>query len=111
MVSVNLWIAQASIQSTQTFGYDVNESVSSESHTSVSGTINVLPGWVGASYRQAIRREISVPAVMHNRCGVAVQAGTLVMTDWYWHGDVNQGPSCAEVKPSDDALPVGPINN
>jgi len=106
-LDLNVWIARASASSTQTFGYDVNTSSTTESHTNFTTTINVLPSYVGASYRQPIRSEISVPAVLHNTCGVTTPVGTLVMTNWRWNYDINQGANCASVAPSNQALQPG----
>ena len=106
-LDVNAWVLRASASSTQTFGYDVNTSSTTESHTNFTTTINVLPSYVGASYRQPIRSEISVPAVLHNTCGVTTPVGTLVMTNWRWNYDINQGADCGSVAPSKQALTPG----
>jgi hypothetical protein len=107
-VMVSAWIASASASSTAIFGVDVNDSVTTESHTSFSTTINVLPSYVGASYRQAIREERTADAMQRNSCGVGTPVGQLVMQNWRWNYDINQGPNCDSVMPSKDALQPGP---
>ncbi len=107
-LDANVWILRASATSTQTFGVDVNQSVTTESHTNFTTTINVLPGWVGASFRQPVRAERKAPAVLHNSCGVTTAVGDMVLTNWRWNYDINQAQSCEVIAPSDKALPVGP---
>ncbi len=93
-LDANVWILRASASSTQTFGVDVNQSVTTETHKNFTSTINILPQYVGVSYRQAVRSERYAPAVVHTTCGVTQNVGTAVLTNWRWNFDINQGPAC-----------------
>jgi hypothetical protein len=93
-LDANVWILRASASSTTTFGVDVNQSVSTETHKNFTSTINVLPQYVGVSYRQAVRSERYAPAVIHTTCGVSQDVGTATLTNWRWNFDINQGPEC-----------------
>lgn len=86
----------ANAQSTysQSFGMDVSSTVSSESHTSLNLSAEILPTFFGVCYRQVEQLERKVDVVFHNACGGSGVVGQAVVTDWKFGFDIATGPEC-----------------
>jgi hypothetical protein len=93
-VDVNAWILRASASSQETFGVNVSQSVSSSMNTSFTATINLVGSQVGVSYRQPVQTERDAPAIQHDTCGGSTPVGTMVLTNWRFNFDINEGNSC-----------------
>jgi hypothetical protein len=93
-INVNAWILQASLSSMETFGVSVNQSVSSSTNSSYTATENIVGSNVGISYRQPVQTARAAPAVQYGTCGDTTQIGNMVLTNWHFNFDINQGPSC-----------------
>lgn len=78
----------------ETFGVDVNESVTSEAHTSQNINVHVIPGYYGMSYRQLEQLEREADIVYHNVCGSGGVVGQATLTNWNFGFDVATGPDC-----------------
>ena len=99
--------ANASDQWSQTFGVDVSQSVSSDTNSSVSLTIqNLLPGYVAASFIQLTTWERSVPVRYHTACGDSGVIGTATLTSPKFNHGVNQGPTCPPPAPPSIQTPT-----
>jgi len=79
---------------TQSFGMDVSQTVSSESHTSLNLSADIPPTYFGVCYRQLERLEREVNVVYHNACGGTGVVGQAVLTDWTFGFDIATGPAC-----------------
>lgn len=86
--------ANASTTFSETFGIDVNETVSSESHVGINFSARIIPGYFGTCYRQVdrITREVSI--TYNNACGRSGVIGQTLLTDWNFGFDIATGPSC-----------------
>ncbi len=93
-INVNAWILQASLSSMETFGVSVNQGVTSSTNSSYTATENIIGSNVGVSYRQPVQTARAAPAVAYDTCGGATQVGNMVLTNWHFNFDINQGPSC-----------------
>jgi hypothetical protein len=93
----NPYQVSANAQTTwsSTFGMDVSEAITTDSHRSLNVTAHVLPSFYGLCYRQLSRYEREVDVVYHNACGASAVVGTAVLEDWGWGFDVATGPECA----------------
>ena len=99
--------ANASDQWSQTFGVDVSQSVSSDTNSSVSLTIqNLLPGYVAASFIQLTTWERAVPVRYHTACGDSGVIGTATLTSPKFNHGVNQGPTCPPPAPPSIQTPT-----
>jgi hypothetical protein len=89
------WLqANASMNWSSSFGVDVNESVSSETHKSQNLSIHLLPSFFGQSFRQVERLERTIDVKYHNECGVGGVVGQAVLTNWNFGFDIAQGEEC-----------------
>lgn len=86
--------ANAQTTFTQSFGMDVSETVSSESHMGLNLSADILPTYFGVCYRQLERLEREVNVVYHNACGGSGVVGQAVLTDWTFGFDIATGPAC-----------------
>jgi hypothetical protein len=78
----------------ESFGVDVNESVSSEMHSSQNIQVRVLPSYYGVSYRQLEHLERDVDIRYHNVCGASGVVGQATLTNWNFGFDVATGDAC-----------------
>lgn len=78
----------------QTFGVDVSETISTETHKNGSYTTDIIPTQFAVSYKQPTRYERKVPVIFHSACGASGPIGDAVLTDWKWNFSVNSGPTC-----------------
>ncbi|MEO6950526.1 MAG: hypothetical protein ABI321_01830, partial [Polyangia bacterium] len=96
-VNVN---ASTSDQWSQAFGVDVSSSVSSDTNSSVSLSIQqLLPGYVAASFIQLTTWERAVPVRFHSACGDSGVIGTATLMSPKFNHGVNQGPTCPPPAP------------
>jgi hypothetical protein len=79
---------------TQSFGIDITESISSESHTNQDITAQLLPAYFGMSYRQLERLERTVDVIYHNACGASGVVGEAQLTNWNFAFDIAQSKEC-----------------
>ena len=86
--------ANASTTFSDTFGMDVNETVSSESHVGINFSARIIPGFYGTCYRQIDRIEREVNVTYNNACGRTGIIGQTILTDWNFGFDIATGPSC-----------------
>ncbi len=86
--------ANASTTFSETFGIDVNETVSSESHIGINFSARIIPGFFGTCYRQVDRIEREVNVTYNNACGRTGVIGQTILTDWNFGFDIATGPSC-----------------
>lgn len=86
--------ANASTTFSETFGIDVNETVSSESHVGINFSARIIPGFFGTCYRQIDRIEREVNVTYNNACGRSGVIGQTILTDWNFGFDIATGPSC-----------------
>jgi hypothetical protein len=91
--------ANASTTFSETFGIDVNETVSSESHVGINFSARIIPGYYGTCYRQVDRIQREVNVTYNNACGRKGVIGQTILTDWTFGFDIATGPSCDQ--PSD----------
>ncbi|MCP4448414.1 MAG: hypothetical protein GY811_24190 [Myxococcales bacterium] len=94
--------ANASTTFSETFGIDVNETVSSESHIGINFSARIIPGFYGTCYRQVDRIEREVDVTYNNACGRAGVIGQTILTDWNFGFDIATGPSCDAPSDLDD---------
>ncbi len=78
-----------------TFGSQAGETRSSDSGSNLNISVQIFPGSVAASYRQAQQLETRADLIYHSECGVDMAVGQAVFTDWSWGFDVAMGPTCA----------------
>jgi hypothetical protein len=89
----------------ESFGVDVNESVSSESHSSQNISAEILPSFFGMSYRQLEQLEREVDIYYHNVCGSSGVIGQATLTNWNFGFDVAQAQECpppSNLPPAED---------
>ena len=86
--------ANASTTFSETFGIDVNETVSSESHVGINFSARIIPGYFGTCYRQVDRIQREVNVTYNNACGRSGVIGQTLLTDWNFGFDIATGPSC-----------------
>lgn len=86
--------ANASSTFSETFGVDVNETVSSESHVGINYSKRIIPGYFGKCYRQTEKLQREVDVVYTNACGARGVIGQTLLTDWNFGFDIASGPSC-----------------
>jgi hypothetical protein len=86
--------ANTSATWTQTFGVEVDQTVSSEMSAGRNLTVHIVPTFFGVCYRQTERLEHTVGLVYHNACGASAQVGQAVLTDWNWSFDIATGRAC-----------------
>ncbi len=95
--------ANASTTFSETFGIDINETVSSESHVGVNFSARIIPGYFGTCYRQVDRVQREVNVTYNNACGRSGVIGQTLLTDWNFGFDIATGPNCD----ASSALDVG----
>ncbi len=88
-VSVN-----ASATFSETFGIDINETVSSESHIGIMFSKQIIPGFFGTCYRQVDKLQREVDVIYTSACGRSGIIGQTLLTDWNFGFDIATGPSC-----------------
>lgn len=86
--------ANASTTFSETFGFDINETVSSESHVGINFSARIIPGYFGTCYRQIDRIQREVNVTYNNACGRSGVIGQTLLTDWNFGFDIATGPSC-----------------
>ncbi len=86
--------ANASTTFSETFGIDINETVSSESHVGINFSARIIPGYFGTCYRQVDRVQREVNVTYNNACGRSGVIGQTLLTDWNFGFDIATGPSC-----------------
>jgi hypothetical protein len=86
--------ANASTTFSETFGIDINETVSSESHVGINFSARIIPGFFGTCYRQVDRVQREVNVTYNNACGRSGVIGQTLMTDWNFGFDIATGPGC-----------------
>lgn len=86
--------ANASTTFSETFGIDINETVSSETHVGVNFSARIIPGYFGTCYRQVDRIQREVSVTYNNACGRSGVIGQTILTDWNFGFDIATGPSC-----------------
>ncbi len=94
--------ANASTTFSESFGIDVNETVSSESHVGINFSARIIPGFYGTCYRQIDRIEREVNVTYNNACGRTGVIGQTILTDWNFGFDIATGPSCDTASDLDD---------
>ena len=100
--------ANASTTFSETFGMDVNESVSSESHIGINFSARIIPGFFGTCYRQVDRIEREVNVTYNNACGRTGVIGQTILTDWNFGFDIATGPSCDAASDLDEGANFEP---
>lgn len=90
----NILQANASQSWSQSFGVDINEQVTSESHENRSVSVQVIPSFAAMSYRQLERMERTVDVIYHNECGASGVVGQAVLTNWNFGFEVATGEDC-----------------
>jgi len=88
-VSVN-----ASATFSETFGIDINETVSSETHVGINFSARIIPGYFGTCYRQVDKIQREVDVIYTNACGRSGVIGQTLLTDWNFGFDIATGDSC-----------------
>jgi hypothetical protein len=90
------WQVSANAQTTwsSTFGMDVTDSVTTETHRSVNVSAHVLPTFFGMCYRQLSHYQRTVDVVYHNGCGASGVVGQAIVDDYGWTFDVATGQEC-----------------
>lgn len=96
-VSVN-----ASATFSETFGIDINETVSSETHVGINFSARIIPGFFGTCYRQVDKLQREVDVIYTNACGRSGIIGQTLLTDWNFGFDIATGESCDTPSSLDD---------
>ncbi len=94
--------ANASTTFTESFGMNVDETVSSETHVGFNFSKHIIPGFYGTCYRQIDRIEREVNVTYNNACGRTGVIGQTILTDWNFGFDIATGPSCDAASDLDD---------
>ncbi len=93
----------------QTFSTDINNSISSDVHSSRDVSTQIIPGFFGQSYRQLIKYERKVGLVLNTECGETFDGGDIVLYEWDFAFQIDQGPTCPPAPTLPPAIQDGEI--